>query len=90
MDGGGVTGGQAASPSEPVSILPPEAHASRMLVERLGWRACRKGVHVTIWEYPARLGSALQIDHVRQRRAEARTMFMAEALGGGAELTVGD
>ncbi len=28
-----------------------------------------------------RLGSALQIDHVRQRRAEAHMLFVAEAVG---------
>ncbi len=51
-----------------------------MLVTRLGWRTC-EGIHVTIREYSVRLGSALQHEHVWQRRVEAHRWFVAEAVG---------
>jgi hypothetical protein len=51
-----------------------------MLVARLAWRTCG-GIRFTIGEYSVRLGSALQRDHVRQRRADAHRLFVAEAVG---------
>jgi hypothetical protein len=44
------------------------------------WRACQ-GMHVTIGESSVRLGSDLQHDHVRQRKAEAHRLSVAEAVG---------
>ncbi len=51
-----------------------------MLVARMGWRTF-EGIRFTIGEYSVRLGSALQHDQVRQRRAEAHRLFVAEAVG---------
>jgi hypothetical protein len=54
------------SPSEPVG---PLTRRSKLTQGWGGGRVC-EGTHVTIREYSVRLGSALQVDHVRQRRAE--------------------
>jgi hypothetical protein len=58
------------SPLEPVGTLPSKEQASKMLAARVGWKTC-EAIRFTIGEYSVRLGSALQYDNVRQRRAEA-------------------
>jgi hypothetical protein len=51
-----------------------------------------EGIHVTIREYSVSLESTLQMDHVRQRRAEAHRRLVAEAVGRAPEpeFTVSD
>ncbi len=51
-----------------------------MLEARVGWRTC-EGIRFTIGDCSVRLGSALQHDQVRQRRAEAHRLFVADAVG---------
>jgi hypothetical protein len=68
------------SPSEPLDALASEAQTSKMLVARMGWET-REGIRFTVGEYSVRLGTALQHDQVRQRRAEAHMLFMADAVG---------
>ncbi len=51
-----------------------------MLVARMGWEI-REGIRFTVGVYSVRLGIALQHDQVRQRRAEAHRLFVADAVG---------
>jgi hypothetical protein len=61
-----------------------------MLVERLGWRT-HEGTQVAIREsYAVRLGSALQMDHVRSGGLKHARCLWQERLGAGTELAVGD
>jgi hypothetical protein len=51
-----------------------------MLVARMGWET-REGIRFIVGEYSVRLDSALQHDQVRQRRAEAHRLFVADTMG---------
>jgi hypothetical protein len=68
------------SASEPLDAIPSEEQTSKMLVARMGWET-REGIRFTVGEYSVRLGTALQHDQVRQRRAEAHKLLVADAVG---------
>jgi hypothetical protein len=46
----------------------------------VGWET-REGIRFTVGGYSVRLGSALQHEQVRQRRAEEHRLFVADAVG---------
>jgi hypothetical protein len=77
VDGGGESGGQ---PLGAVRHSPIGGASLKMLVARMGW-GTREGIRFTIGEYTVRLGSALQHDQVRQRRADAHRLFVADTVG---------
>jgi hypothetical protein len=68
------------SPLEPSDAPPSEEQTSKMLVARMGWET-REGIRFTVGEYSVRLGTALQHDQVRQRRAEAHVRGKCSGAG---------